>query len=89
MAKFSDQVSAWARKSKARMSAVHKRSIELLADEMSTTIPNGGRVPFEFGNLYKSLAASTESMPKTSEGPFAGVDVGIITATLAPNQRVY
>lgn len=86
---FAAQVSEWARKSEARLEAVHKRSIELLADEMSTTVRNGGRVPFDVGNLYKSLLASTSAMPKTASGPFSGSNVGAVVAQLRPDQAIY
>ncbi|MBU4609136.1 hypothetical protein IMZ29_00775 [Achromobacter sp. GG226] len=86
---FGDQVSAWARESVERLTAVRRRSIEMLGDEMATTKPQGGRVPFQSGNLARSLLASTEGMPKTSENPTAGSNVGVVTATLDLSQPIW
>ncbi|WP_442596305.1 hypothetical protein ACSBPU_05585 [Parapusillimonas sp. JC17] len=86
---FSAAIGAWAAESKDRIQAVHRRSVELLAEEMVDTKPNGGRLPFLTGNLARSLLASTEGMPKASETPTAGSNVGAITATLELNQSVW
>lgn len=86
---FSAAVGSWASQSKQRISAVHRRSVELLGDEMSKTRPQGGRVPFQTGNLARSILASTSGMPRTAEGPFAGSNVGLIAARLRPDQKVW
>lgn len=86
---FSAAVGAWASKSKERMQAVHRRSVELLGEEMAATKPQGGRVPFLTGNLARSLVASTEGMPKTSTAPAVGSNVGVVAATLNFNQPVW
>lgn len=82
MGAFADQLSAWAKETEDRTTAVYRRSVELLAEEMTRTKPNGGRVPVDTGNLYRSLLASKTGMPKTASGPFSGSDVGAVTATL-------
>lgn len=46
-------------------------------------------VPFQTGNLYKSLLASKDAMPPTSEGPFTGSNVGLVAATLTAKQFVF
>lgn len=86
---FSATVGKWAADSRERMQAVYRRSIELLAEDMARTEPQGGGVPFETGNLARSLVASTEGMPKTSETPTAGNNVGAVTATLELGQPVW
>lgn len=86
---FSATVDAWARATEQRIQAVHRRSVELLAEEMRNTKPNGGRVPFMTGNLSRSLLASTQGLPKTSKGPFTGQDVGIVTATMKIDQPIW
>lgn len=75
-------ISEWAKQTQERIEAVQKRSIELLADEMTRTKPNGGRVPVDTGNLARSLLASQQAMPKTSDQPSAGLDVGAFTVTM-------
>ena len=87
--KFAAQVGAWASESKERLSAVHKRSVELLADEMRTTDEEGGRVPFLDGHLARSLLASTNAMPKTSLLQTSGDDVGVVIAKLKIDQSIW
>lgn len=89
MGAFADALSAWAKETEARTEAVYRRSVDLLAEEMTRTKPNGGRVPIRDGNLYKSLVASKTGMPNTSEGPFPGFDIGAVTATLKMGQPVW
>lgn len=84
---FAASVSDWARQSEARLTAVRRRSIELLAEEMTRTKPNGGRVPFDTGFLYRSLVASISGMPTI--GKSSGGDIGAVTATLNNNQNVW
>ena len=89
MANFSDQVGAWAAQTKRRLDAVYARSVEILGEELSTTTAEGGNVPIQTGNLANSLLASKSGMPPTSSGPFAGSNVGLITATIRANQTVW
>lgn len=89
MASFSQQVGKWASQSKERMTAVRQRSVELLGEEMAKTKPQGGRVPFQTGNLARSLLASTSGMPKASDGLYSGSNVGAVAATLAIDQPVW
>lgn len=86
---FSELVSDWTNESKERLTAVYRRSIEILGDEMSTTDRQGGRVPFKTGNLARSVLASTHGMPKTSLNQTQGGNVGAITATLKLDQTVW
>lgn len=86
---FSERVGAWASSTEKRIDAVYARSIELLAEEMSKTTKEGGKVPFQTGNLANSLLASKSGMPPTSSGPFTGSNVGLITATIRANQTVW
>lgn len=79
---FAKAVSDWCGDSRERIEAVHKRSVEMLADEMVRTKPNGGRVPVDTGNLARSLLASTTAMPKTADGKFSGGDVGAVIAAM-------
>ena len=86
---FAAAVGRWASKTPERIAAVRGRAIDLLADEMALTVRDGGRVPFQTGNLARSILASTQGMPKTAEGPFSGSNVGLVTATLAADQPIW
>lgn len=86
---FAATVSAWAKQTPQRLEAVRNRAIDLLAAEMTATIPNGGRVPVDTGNLARSLLASTQGMPKTSETRASGSDVGLVTLNLRIDQPVW
>ena len=89
MASFSEAVGAWASATERRLSAVHKKAIEKLAMEMTRTRAEGGNVPVKTGNLYRSLLASTEAMPKTAEAPFSGSNVPCVIATLRMNDTLW
>lgn len=89
MGAFADHLTAWTKETEARTEAVYRRSIEILADEMRTSKEKGGRVPYDDGNLARSLLASTQAMPTTAEGPFSGSDVGAVVATLKLTQPVW
>ena len=86
---FSKMIGDWAAATEERLSAVHRRSVVLLAEEMITTKGQGGRLPFDTGNLARSLLASTQAMPKIAAGPFPGSNVGVVAATLRPEQAVF
>ena len=89
---FSAIVSAWAAQSEKRLEQTYRRSVELLADEMRETKPNGGRLPFQTGNLARSLMASTQGMPHGAEGAAVFLrdqDVGAVTTTLELGQPVW
>lgn len=86
---FAKKVGSWAAQSKERMTAVRRRSVELLAEEMTNTVPNGGRVPFQTGNLARSLLASTGGIPSASDKLSTGSNVGAVTATLELDQPVW
>lgn len=86
---FGAMVEGWCREVPERIEAVRNTAIDKLADEMVRTKGQGGRLPFEFGNLAKSIQASTESMPKTAAGPFSGSNVGAVTATLKVEQPIW
>lgn len=86
---FAAAVGEWAKQTPQRLEAVRNRAIELLDEEMTRTKPNGGRMPVDTTNLSKSSQASTEGMPKESDGPFTGSNVGLVTATLRLDQAVW
>lgn len=82
-------IGEWAKQTQERIEAVHKRSVELLAEEMIRTKPNGGRLPVDTGNLARSQLASQTAMPKTSEGPFNGSNVGAVVATMDVTKPIF
>lgn len=87
---FAAAVGKWASQSEERLRATRNRAIEMLGEDMRTTRGQGGRMPFDVGNLARSLLASTSSMPKQSEGPFpAGIDLGLVTSNLPLNVPIW
>lgn len=89
---FAATIGKWASQTEERTTAVYRRSVELLAEEMTKTKPQGGRVPFLTGNLSRSLLASTAGMPPSAEGAasfYMGSNVGAVAATLKPDQPVW
>ena len=89
MASFAETIGKWASQTPERVGAVHKRALEKLAMEMTRTKAEGGNVPVDTGNLYRSLLASTTGMPKTAEAPFAGSNVPSVIATLRINDTLW
>lgn len=79
----------WVEKSKDRVEAVYKTASQKVADRLSQTVHNGGRLPHKTGNLMRSLLASTSAMPTVSTGPFQGQDVGLVIAQLDLGQVLY
>lgn len=89
MGAFADQLTEWGKQTEASMEAIYRRSVKLLADDMTRTKAQGGRVPVLTTALSKSLVASTQGMPKTSTTPTAGATVGVVIATLKLNQPIW
>jgi len=91
MPTFNAQVNAWVLETEARLLAVWRGSIEMLADEMTTTRSNGGKLPHVTGNLMRSLLASTVAMPDTGEADdaYSGSDVGSVTAGLGIEETIW
>ncbi len=87
--KFSDAIDSWTKRSKKRMTAVRRRAIVYLGQELTKTKPRGGKVPFLTGNLYRSLLASKEGMPNIKSGKFTGDNVGIVAATIENHEAVW
>lgn len=86
---FGTMIGEWAAAVPERIEAVRSRAVDLLAEEMSRTRGQGGRVPFDTGNLARSILASTTAMPNTSTARFSGGNVGAVTATLRVDQPVW
>ena len=86
---FKQLVSEWAKQSEARLTAVYRRSFELLGEEMATTVPEGGRVPFKTGNLARSVLASKDGLPEATSGPPRGSNVGLVAATLKMDETAW
>lgn len=89
MANFSSIIKDWTKKTQEKQTAVYRRSVELLGEEMTNTKPNGGNVPFLTGALARSLLASTQGMPKNSDKIPAGSNVGLVASGLNLNQTVW
>lgn len=79
---FKSQIQGWATETEERLLAVFRRSVELLAEEMTRTASQGGTLPHVTGNLMRSLLAQIGSMPATGgpEQRYAGSDVGLVVA---------
>jgi hypothetical protein len=79
---FSKQLQDWTNATQDRIEAVHRTSVDMLAQEMVRTKANGGNLPVDTGNLARGLLASQTAMPKTSDQPSVGMDVGAFTVTM-------
>lgn len=91
MGSWAEMVGAECDQAEEIMLRTWRGSIDMLAEEMTTSRPNGGRLPWKTGNMARSLLASTASMPKTG-GPdekYAGGSVGPVTAQLDLGDSVW
>src|SRR5690625_545960 len=86
MASFSKQVADANKRNLERIAAARRRAVTLLADELTRTKPQGGRVPFLTGTLAGSLVASVSGMPKRSAVPTPAAPVGLTAIGLPANQ---
>ena len=77
----------WAGVSTAGLTALLRNSVQDLAREASTTIPNGGRVPVKTGNLARSVVVDNKP-PRIIEGLATG-DYSLGIANIKPGDTVY
>ncbi len=79
--------SNWAGLSTDGLTALLRNSVQALAKEASTTIPNGGRVPVKTGNLARSVVVDNEP-PRVIEGLATG-DYSLGIANIKPGDTIY
>lgn len=89
MASFAEAIGKWASATEQRIEAVHKKSLEKLAFEMTRTRAEGGTLPVATGNLYRSLTASLNGMPVTSDALAAGSNASAVIASMRTNQPIW
>lgn len=79
--------STWAGNTEGLLTALLRNSVQALAKEASTTVPNGGRVPVRTGNLARSVVVDTKP-PQVIEGLATGnYSLGI--AAIRPGDTIY
>lgn len=86
---FAKSIGAWASATEKRIDAVHKGSLEKLATEMTRTVAEGGSVPLDTGNLYRSLMADNNSMPKTTDELSTGSNATAVIAKTRIDQPIW
>lgn len=79
--------SKWAGATTQGLTALLRNSVQELARDASTTIPNGGRVPVKTGNLARSVVVSNKP-PTVIEGLATG-DYSLGIAAIKPGDTVY
>ncbi|WP_234835919.1 hypothetical protein [Sinorhizobium meliloti] len=65
---FAAQISEWVQAEKEREAAVLRTAAQMVANNVRTSVAEGGRIPVDTGNLKNSLMASTSTMPRVDEG---------------------
>lgn len=83
--------SKWAENAEARLTALLRNSVQALAKEASSTIPNGGRVPVKTGNLGRSVIVDNKPPERDAEGVEHKVQRDITggIGAIVPGQPVY
>ena len=79
--RLSAQVKAFADKSKLRQNVIFKTSSERVLREANIPVGQGGRLPFDLGNLMNSITAGTT--------PGGGKDPALVFHQLEVGQTVY
>lgn len=83
---FAATISEWGRAEMDRAEAIFQDAAQTVANEVRTTVNEGGRLPIDTGNLRRSLMASTAEMPmvKPEQEVFAesGIEMVIAGAEL-------
>lgn len=69
------------------LTALLRNSVQALAKEASTTIPNGGRLPVKTGNLARSVVIDNKP-PQIIEGLARG-DYSLGLAAIKPGDTIY
>jgi hypothetical protein len=64
---FAAQVTAWAKRNDARLTAVFRASAQTVANECRIPKGAGGNMPVLTGNLRRSLTVSTVEMPSIGD----------------------
>ncbi len=83
--------SAWAGRSDTLLTALLRNSVQALAREASTTIPNGGRVPVKTGNLALSVVVESAPPKVDAKGVLHKTpqDFSLGVAGLKPGEPIY
>ena len=79
--------SVWAGRTASDLTALLRGSLQDLAKEASTTIPLGGRVPVDTGNLARSVVVDNKP-PQIIDGLATG-DFTLGVANIKPGETVY
>ncbi len=74
---FAATISEWGRAELERAEAIFQASAQAVANEVRTTVNEGGRLPIDLGNLRRSLMASTADMPTVKPDQAEFTDSGI------------
>lgn len=80
--------SKWAGGTTAALTALLRNSVQALANEASTTIPNGGRVPVKTGNLARSVVIDNKP-PQIIDVLATQKDFSLGVANIKPGDTVY
>ena len=81
--------SKWAGGTTAGLTALLRNSVQELAKEASTTIPNGGRVPVKLGYLARSVVVSDKPPQIIDVLPETGQNFSLGVADIVPGGDVY
>jgi hypothetical protein len=88
---FAATIGDWAREELERSEAVFQMAAQTVANEVRTSVAEGGRMPIDTGNLRRSLMASTAEMPsvKPEQTDFADGGVEMVIGGAELGSTVY
>ena len=88
---FAATISEWGRAEMERAEAIFQASAQAVANEVRTTVNEGGRLPIDLGNLRRSLMASTADMPtvKPDQAEFTDSGIEMVIAGAELGSTIY
>lgn len=80
----------WGNASTAMLTALLRNSVQALAKEAATTIPNGGRVPVKTSNLSRSVIVDDKPPVVGKPGQeYTAQDLALGVSKIVPGKDVY
>lgn len=91
MGSFADTIREWGNGELDRHRAIFQTAVDIVVNEVTRTVYEGGRMPIDTGNLRRSLTISKTAMPqiKPDQTEFTQDDVAAVILTLFLGDTAY
>jgi hypothetical protein len=91
MGSFADTIREWGNGELDRHRAIFQTAVDIVVNEVTRTVYDGGRMPIDTGNLRRSLTISKTAMPqiRPDQTDFTEEDVAAVILTLFLGDTAY